>query len=316
MSHTPERRYAVDLITFYEPASWGVTTEAELRRIGLDDARPVWDRILDQLGLAGLDGFEMTFPPADWTSALRAFGSAEGFRAELESRRLTMLSGFYSIDWSQSVEAIVEAAKPYLEFLQGVGCTVLVAGPPFRSTLGSQPPAFADFDSAKHVADTMNRLGHLAMGHGVRVALHTEAQTTFYLPRDIELHMMLTDPDYVWFCPDAAHLTLGGSSAAEIAERFRDRILISHWKDATGAMPRDIPIDDQVFIEHGKYMATTGSGVVDWARWSAVMATTPTSDWVLIELDMVPDPVTEVRRATRFVQDLLRSGAPGVAVEP
>lgn len=299
-----DRKYATDLITFYHPDAYGLTTE-QFRELGVQDPRRLWMRILDQVALAGLSAFEMTFPPADWSSAIRAFGSAAAFKEELDARGLSVFSGFHVPDWSKDATTIVRESRPYIEFLKEAGSEIIVVGPPHRSTLGSEPPSFADLDRMKQVADVLNLLGHFALSQGVRVAVHTEAHTVCYLKRDIELLMLLTDPDYVWLCPDSSHISLGGGQAARVVEPFQARILISHWKDATGPVPRDMEIDANIFRAHEPYMANIGEGVVDWPAWAAVMAKTPHADVILVELDRVPRPVEAMHAAIAFLDPLL-----------
>src|SRR5690606_1270244 len=63
--------FGVDLITFYHPHFWGgVQTHDEVVEIGRADPAAMWDRILGGLVEAGITDLEMTFPPADWRSAL------------------------------------------------------------------------------------------------------------------------------------------------------------------------------------------------------------------------------------------------------
>jgi inosose dehydratase len=73
-------RFATDLCTFYDPAYWGheggFASIGDLFTWGNWDELTFWNRILDEVQQAGLDGIEITFAPGDWTSALTAYGSA------------------------------------------------------------------------------------------------------------------------------------------------------------------------------------------------------------------------------------------------
>ncbi|WP_161580404.1 sugar phosphate isomerase/epimerase family protein [Subtercola vilae] len=297
--------YGVDLITFFHPSFWGLSTDEEFERLRNSAPETVWSTIFDALSESGISHIEMTFPPADFTTALQVFGSAEGFRRELDSRNLTLKSGFYGLQGADlDPAAAADAVTPYLEFLAAAGGDTLVVGPPMRATVGSTPPVFADLGLASRVADALHHIGHRSLSLGVKTALHTEAHSIFYTARDIQLMMTLTDPDYVFLCPDTAHITLGDSNPVEVVEPWRNRVVIAHWKDATGPMPADVPIDAGIHTAHREYMCTLGEGVVDWRSWARLMESTGHSDVTLLELDATPDPIGEMIAARTFVESV------------
>ncbi len=302
-----EHEYGVDLITFYHPSFWGVSSYDEIMELRRRDPAAVWNRILDGCASTGITAMEMTFPPADTSSATDAFGSAAGFRAELESRGLRVMSSFHmATDWMPGVDvaAEVDRALEHASFLAEAGGDVLVAGPPMRRSRDAQPPFFVDLAFASAFADVAHAVGDAIQRIGVRLALHTEAHSSFCTSRDVELLLTMTDPEYVHFCPDTAHLTLAGGDAVEIARRHRERIIIAHWKDAAGRMP-DGPIDlATIHDEHQKFMRPMGEGVVDWPAWAALYDTTQGAAVRLLELDAVPDPIAEMVKAKAFAESI------------
>ena len=60
------------------------------------------------------------------------------------------------------------------------------------------------------MADIAHVVGEAVSRHGVKLAFHTESHSTLWYERDIDLFMALTDPRYVWLCPDSCHIALGG----------------------------------------------------------------------------------------------------------
>lgn len=287
--------FGVDLITFYHPHFWGLSTVAELETLGRENPVLIWQRIFDALAEAGVSALEMTFAPADADSVIRAFGSARAFRLELEGRGLFLASGFWGPpDWSASTEEIGELARVHAEFLAAAGARTMVIGPPMRTSTDATPPRFIDLATMIALATRLHAIGAATRTVGVMTAIHTEAHSVFCQPRDIDLLLALTDPNYVSFCPDAAHITLSGGDAVEVARRYRDRITIAHWKDAVGPMDRHVPIGDDIHTRHREFMRSLGDGIVDWAGWNDVMATTDGADLVLLELDATPDPITEM----------------------
>jgi sugar phosphate isomerase/epimerase len=302
---TQSPAYGVDLITFYHPSFWGVDTYDQIMELRKKDPKRVWTRILDALNEAGITHIELTFPPADWKSAVEAYGSAAKFRDELDARGLALKSGFImATEWGLGTTArqAVEEALAYTEFLGEAGGDVLVAGPPMRRSRNAQPPLFIDMDFASRVADVFHVVGDATLRSGVKLALHTEAHSMFCTRRDIDLLLTLTDPEYVYFCPDTAHITLAGGDPIAIVSDHLERVATAHWKDAIGPMPRDIAIEGQaIHDEHRKYMCSLGQGKVDWAGWAGLYDRSDAGDVRLLELDAVADPIGEMKKALAFL---------------
>src|SRR5579862_1407881 len=103
---TTKTEFGVDLITFYDPQFWGVRDFAEVVSLGESNPLEMWRCILDSIQAAGISALELTFPPADWRSAVRAYGSAQLFRAELTERGLRLKSGFYAPSWTAETDPV------------------------------------------------------------------------------------------------------------------------------------------------------------------------------------------------------------------
>ena len=291
------RRFATDVVTFYHPEFWGLPSADAVRDWASAHPEDFWDRVMDALAEAGVTGIELTFAPGDIESALRAFGSAQGFRRELVSRGLAVVSAFVagedSPDWRDAgnLSAIVADAERRAAFLVDVGAELLVAGLPMRTTFGARPPLFVDAPYMTRMADIAHAVGEAVSQQGVRLAFHTESNSTLWYERDIDLFMSFTDPRYVWLCPDSCHIALGGGDPVAVARRHARRVALAHWKDAVRPIDVELTIDETVFAQQQPYMAELGSGIVDWKGWADAMSRTPGADTVLIELDEAADPV-------------------------
>lgn len=298
------RRFATDVITFHHPEFWGLDSAAALRAWAHDHPGVFWERVMDALVESGVTGLELTFAPGDIDSVLRAFGGAEAFRRELAGRGLSLVSAFIADsdapDWRQvgNTPAIVADAERRAAFLAEAGAELLVAGLPMRQTFGIRPPFFVDAAYMARMADIAHAVGEAVAHHGVRLALHTESNSTLWYERDIDLFMALTDPRYVWLCPDACHIALGGGDPVAVARRHARRITLAHWKDAVGPIDVELTVDETVFARQQPYMAELGKGIVDWEGWADAMSRTPGADTVLIELDEAVDPVAALRAGT------------------
>ncbi|WP_405969625.1 sugar phosphate isomerase/epimerase [Streptomyces sp. NBC_00988] len=290
-------RFATDVVTFYHPDFWDLPSADAVRAWALAHPERFWERVMDALDEAGVTGIELTFAPGDIESALRAFGSAQGFRRELVSRGLAVVSAFVagedSPDWrdAENLPAIVADAERRAAFLVDVGAELLVAGLPMRTTFGTRPPLFVDAPYMTRMADIAHAVGEAVSRQGVRLAFHTESNSTLWYERDIDLFMAFTDPRYVWLCPDSCHIALGGGDPVAVARRHAQRVALAHWKDAVRPIDVELTIDETVFAQQQPYMAELGSGIVDWKGWADVMSRTPGADTVLIELDEAADPV-------------------------
>lgn len=300
--------FGVDLITFYHPDFWGVHTFDEISELGRKDPAAMWDRILTGMVDAGITLLEMTFPPADWRSAIEAFGSADEFRKELRRRGLALKSGFHiALDWTPETDRgrAADEAAAYAEFIRDAGGDTMVVGPPMRRSRDAKPPFFVDAPYMTGIADVLHHVGAATLDLGVKTAVHTEAHSVFCTLRDVDLLMTLTDPTYVFMCPDTGHLTLSGADPTHVMSHHRDRMVLAHWKDATGAMP-EVPIDESVHLAHREHFRRVGAGSIDWFRWSQLVQETAFSDVTLLELDAVPDPVHEMHAAREYIEQTLR----------
>jgi len=313
-------RFATDLCTFYDPRIWGGTGGyadiGSLYEWGQWDEATFWNRVLTDVAAAGLDGIEITFPPGDWTSALRAFGSAESFRAEVERHGLEVCAGFLSsqipdsddrMDFSNPDQRsrILEVVDQYAAFLATCGASTLITALGLRQTRLANPPCFADIHHATPIADTLNQMGAVAARHGIHLALHPEAFTIFRNARDVDLFMLLTDPTYVGLCPDTAQFTVAGSDPIAIADRHRDRVVLTHWKDAVGPAPADVEIDDRIFQTQIQWFAQVGQGIVDWPRWARLLRDMRYTGWAVFELDGSLDPPADLAAIRTYVEHSL-----------
>lgn len=304
-------RFGVDLITFYDPGFWDTEDREGFERKALGDPRKFWDRIVESVLEAGITGVEVTFPPGNWETAVETFGSTAAFSKHLESAGISLISGFFSdfemrpdIFDAATQREIIESAKQYAAFLGESGGGILVAGMPGRKMGPPDNPNFVDFDYAKAVADLINRVGAASLGEGARLALHPEVGSVFCVRRDIDLFLSLTDPAYVDFCPDTAHIYLGGTSPVDVLRDHYDRVTVAHWKDAVGRWPNSDLANEDRFKLEAEYFKRVGLGAVDWKGWVEGMDKAGFDGWTILELDAARNPVPEMTAAREFVEKL------------
>lgn len=305
-------RFGIDLITFFDPDFWGTDSASGISALAESAPRAFWDRILDVLAESRTRSIELTFAPFDWRGTIAAYGSAAAFAAELERRGLRLDTGFFAdvavggdiADPAVQAAHLAEAAA-YADYLAAVGATVMVVGLPMRRSWDATPALFVDMAFATTVADFCNRLGATLLARGIGLALHNEAHSVFCTARDIDLFLLLTDPVYVGFCPDTAHMVLSGADPVAVVDRHRDRLLATHWKDATGPAPARQPIDDNIHRSHRTFFCALGSGCVDWPAWTRLLRDIGFAGPAIIEIDAVRDPRAAMEQSMDFVSTSL-----------
>jgi sugar phosphate isomerase/epimerase len=305
-------KFGAELVTFFHPGYWQVSSSDEIAALGKQSPLLFWDKILDGVAASGVTGVELTFSPFNWQEAVGAYGSLSGLGRAFETRGLTLASGFFAeLEHDSDIldpavqAAVLDRAARYAEAIARCGGDAMVIGLPMRQTPGIEPAVFVDLALAQRLADFLNRLGATTARHHVKLALHTEAHSMFASSRDVDLFLLLTDPAYVGFCPDAAHMVVAGADPVAVVRRHQERLVIAHWKDAIGPMPADTPIDAHIHERHRPYFCRLGAGRVDWPAWARLMRDMRFDGWAILELDAAADPVADIIAGRHFVETAL-----------
>ena len=306
MSGGAEHRFALDLITLYDPSFWGV---ADRDGILAMEPRATWDRMLDTIESLEITGVEVTFPPGDLGTAHHAYGSDQGLLDALGKRDLAVVSGYFGgLDLltsprdSQVCGEVIAAAGAYAAGIGLAGGEIVIGGMPALDSTVDRGRRFVDLEYIKRLADLVNNVGLAVAERGLKFAMHPEFGSVFCRRREIDLFMLLTDPEYVGFCPDTAHITLAGGDPVAITEHHRDRVLLTHWKDADGPYTGSLPDGEARHAAIAPKFKQVGEGAVDWHSWQRMLDRIGYVGWAVLELDSSPEPVEQVRRARDFVQ--------------
>ncbi|HEY0212932.1 MAG TPA: sugar phosphate isomerase/epimerase [Paenirhodobacter sp.] len=302
-------KFAVDLITFYPPDFWGVATSSDIDALAERDLHAFWEKMLTAAVASGVRGIETSIGPLGHQAALRAYGSAQAVRARFNELGLQLVSCFYHGferfgDPADAAvrQAVCDDVRGMAEFLNVMGGEVIVLGLPMRRTKGKAPVQFVDLARAQPLAQLCNELGASIAEFGLRLALHTEGHSVMCTARDVDLFMLLTDPLYVGFCPDSAHLLLCGADPVEVLNRHKERLVITHWKDAISAMPLDVEIGPEIHTAHRAYFCKLGAGRVHWQGWAQGHADAGFTGWMVLEVDGSQDPVAVIRDSRTYVE--------------
>jgi inosose dehydratase len=153
----------------------------------------------------------------------------EQFREMLADHglRLSALYGGGRFSDPGQADDVVAYNTRVARFLAGLGVDRIVFGP--RGPRTGKTTA----DEIRQIARTMNAAARRTADLGVLACMHPHLGTEIQDQDEIEAVLDATDPAFVHFCPDTAHLTAAGMDAAGMIRQHGDRIKYLHLKDLT-----------------------------------------------------------------------------------
>ncbi|GEM_PF-466564 len=294
--------WAAQVITFYAPAFWDLSTPEELMEAVERDPREFYDRLMDSVAESGVGHVELCMEPGDWRTALAAYGTPEAFVDSLSHRGL-VLTGSYQSGWSYEgafedagiKRDLLDETARHAEFLAACGADVLLSGPPRRGAMEASIALPLSARTSDLVAGMFTDLGTTAARSGVRLAIHTEAYSCVCRVDDIARVMSATDPSVVHLCPDSGHITLDGGDTAVVVDAHAERMTSMHWKDCIGERD-DVPptgvVTHEQMMEQFRRM---GNGIVKWAEVVTAMRERSFRGYAVAEIDLAPEPIEDVR---------------------
>jgi sugar phosphate isomerase/epimerase len=167
------------------------------------------------------------------------------------------------------------------DFLGVFGCAH------FKINMGARPVGGTSEDDLQALAVTLNALGRRTQEElGIRLAPHPHIWGPIERPHEIARILELTDPAYVGWIPDVAHLNLGGGDPLQLMTDHFDRIVAVHWKD-TAASYRGYTGPTPTREQHAEAILykDLGTGGVDLpATWQLLQAR-DFRGWLTLDLD-------------------------------
>ena len=141
------------------------------------------------------------------------------------------------------------------------------------------------------------RFAELLAAEGLRIAYHHHMGTVIQTGAEIDRMMAGTGPAFTLLL-DTGHATWGGADPADLARRYRERIVHVHVKDVRPAVARQSEAEGWSFLTSvlaGVY-TVPGDGSIDYA---AVLRQLPDyRGWIVIEAEQDPEkahPATYVK---------------------
>ena len=262
-----------------------------------------FNRMLDEMSLVGLDGFEMCYPFVVEQYEHRV---AE-LRQLLAMHDLELASYYTGCSFHPArVAREVEEVKRRCRFVAALGSQfVLLDG-------GYKQPEFSPVqldDRIKLIAEHANMLGAYACSCGVRLAWHQHWGSLFETEANLHHLMELTDPDLIGFCPDVGQLALCGFDVVATLKRYARRIAFVHYKDvAFAGRPKGelwsggpvLPRDDGAYgIDSRGRWVELGRGAVDFPAITQVLLSAQYNGWLVDDFDFTGYPARESAQACK-----------------
>jgi inosose dehydratase len=270
-------------------------------------------RALQTISALGFDHVELAAGTGRWDNLGRPetialnHGSPAGFLDFVRSCAVEGVSSFFW-DPAQPVEeegwafrstrnisdhaAIVESARPFVDFLAAVGASQLVARPVGSAWMG--PPL--DPGELEVIGEVWIRVGSLAAASGVGLSLHYDCLGAVHSSEEIEGLLAHTDPGLVGLALDTAEFTVAGIDPVDFYRSHAGRVTHVHLKDTrfadTGAEYR-MPAAETTMLRGGAgrrierwfFELGTEGGLVDVKGFVSALREHDYPGWVVVESD-------------------------------
>lgn len=174
-------------------------------------------------------------------------------------------------------------------FLAAIGVDRLVFGPGGPRTPGGSTEA-----ELREAAKTINEAARACYDLGVLACVHPHLGTEIETEPEIDTVMQLTDPRYVFFCPDTAHLTAAEIDVPGIIRRYGERMRYMHIKDLRAGVIEERRASEGkvtgVKVERGNerlpIFCELGRGIIDYGPIMDALQEVTYTDWITIEIDV------------------------------
>ena len=225
-----------------------------------------------------------------------------GFKANLAERGLR-LSALYGggrfSDPAQEDEVIAYNVR-VANFLAAMGVDRMVFGPrgPRAGTTG--------LAELRQMAKTMNEAARRTAELGVVACVHPHLGTELQDRNELDVVMELTDPEFVHFCPDTAHLAAAGMDPAEVIRTYGSRMRYMHLKDLTPTNPDPAVFASRSGDEQLPIFCELGLGTLDFAPIMAALEEIGYDGWLTVEIDKsTSTPYESLRQCRDFLTSQL-----------
>lgn len=247
-----------------------------------------WHRMLDEMSLEGLDGFEMCYP-----FVIEQYEHRVAELRQLLAMHDIELASYYTyLNYdADHLAAGVTEFKRRCRFVAALGSTYMLLDGGRKQP--DDTPARID-ERVKVIADAANQLGEYARSCGLVMAWHQHWGSIFEEAPIFDRLMELTDPAVVGFCPDLGQLLLCGFDVVGTVQRYISRVRFVHYKDITfSGRPQGelwpgyrVPSDEGGYgVDSKGRWVELGRGAVDFPAVTKVLLAAGYDGWLMDDFD-------------------------------
>jgi inosose dehydratase len=175
---------------------------------------------------------------------------------------------------------VIDYNTTVAKFLVANGSDRIVFGPK-----GPRNEGGTTLEELKIAAETINEAAKRCYDLGVKACVHPHLGTEIQNENELDIIMELTDPRYVFFSPDTAHLYKAGMNPVDVMRRYKDRIAYVHLKDVT---PDEVDIEKFPILSGNEALpifCELGLGPVNFPEVIQFLKEIQYDGWITVEID-------------------------------
>lgn len=222
---------------------------------------------LEEIKAIGYNAFESV------ESAIDLFdNNAKEFKKTVAEHGVWPVSFYF---WQRgNLKEDLEDVKSKLDFMAELGVKRMSVQAPNRKVEISQ----------NQVLEIINKVGELTKPYNIVPCVHPHHGTWVMYEQEIDYIMENTDPGYIAFGPDTAHLVAGKCDPEEIFARYAERIAFVHLKDLKKAQALETTDQSHGFDVYGNFMEL-GEGDIDFKPIFKIIDDVGYDGYLTVELD-------------------------------
>lgn len=192
-------------------------------------------------------------------------------------------------------------AEKYLKFCQKTGAKYMNIQAPDRKGEPAEP-------ELERLAQILNGIGKMALDYDVTLCLHPHFQMMVEQEKEVDFIAQNTEPEYVHFCFDTAHMVLAQMDFSRVFEKYKERMGFIHLKDQD--VHEDIDEYRRKWVEEwGKHQRfyELGTKGIDFVRVIELLRKAGYDGYLMIENDTPTMSNYEGAKANRdYVKKILK----------